>query len=457
MNGDSRAAADEYIAHLAENVDVTESAWSKFTELFKKFLKAIGLEQKITDADIANTIKKSYQRLLEGGASEGAAGEGTRFSAKKKRALETASVSRGKHQPTVVSSADGANILNNLDNLAKEYEEKSSQSKTFLGDVANAIGARKQGSGSQYATFETVNGNVVTIRLADHNATVSNFDNRDENEGISIVVSAKDNNGITNVGDAHIVEYFYDSIDLRRADGKPLAEIVKSIKQSLYSGEFKDTTGLAERQEVNESRFRIKKIQEEYDVPSELFDYYEDSIKLGNLSGASQALIGIKRFIRMNIGPKLSEFVSVYKDNRYVIFEELGNLDELRQKHEQQAIEQADLMEAARKRAEEEAKRERQKAKELELLSDEALDKEYLNALDEENVSRAKDFVSEAARRKGYLITDYKDSHMSPVAQIERGDFTNLPALRKLQEDGFDLNLYAIAHGISSQPDDYFD
>lgn len=70
VNGDSGAAADEYIAHLAENVDVTESAWSKFTELFKKFLKAIGLEPKITDADIANTIKKSYQRLVANGRAE---------------------------------------------------------------------------------------------------------------------------------------------------------------------------------------------------------------------------------------------------------------------------------------------------------------------------------------------------------------------------------------------------
>ena len=185
-------------------------------------------------------------------------GSDLRFSTKKKRALETVSTSRKKHQQTVISSADGAKILNNLDNLAEKYENDThTKEKTFIGEVAKAIEARKQGSGSQYATFETVNGNVVTIRLADHNAKVSNFDNRDENEGISIVVSAKDNNGITNDGDAHIVEYFYDSIDLRRADGKPLAEIVKSLKQALYSGEFKDTTGLAERQEVNESRFRV--------------------------------------------------------------------------------------------------------------------------------------------------------------------------------------------------------
>lgn len=38
---------------------------------------------------------------------------------------------------------------------------------------------------------------------------------------------------------------------MRKAAGKPLAEIVRSIKQALYSGEYKDTTGIAERQEVN--------------------------------------------------------------------------------------------------------------------------------------------------------------------------------------------------------------
>lgn len=76
----SRAAADEYIAHLAENIDVTESAWSKFAELVKKFLKAIGIEPKMTNADIANTIKKSYQRLLSGENAEGnVSWEGTRF------------------------------------------------------------------------------------------------------------------------------------------------------------------------------------------------------------------------------------------------------------------------------------------------------------------------------------------------------------------------------------------
>ena len=182
---------------------------------------------------------------------------GARMQAKK-RALETVSAASDRqHHQTVVSSADGAKVLNNLDKLVSDYEEnEKTHEKTFIGTVANALGAQRKGSKSEYATFETKNGRVVTIRLADHNATVSNFDRRGELDGISIVVSPKKSAGVTNDGEAHVVEYYYDAIKLRRADGKPLADIVRAIKQALYSGEFKDTTGLAERQEVNARELR---------------------------------------------------------------------------------------------------------------------------------------------------------------------------------------------------------
>ena len=200
--------------------------------------------------DVVTDVEEG-QRVLDYANGE------TRLQAKK-RALETASVtSKEKHQPTVVSSADGAKVLKNLDKLVEDFEKLSNQSKFFTGAVAQAIGAQRKGSKSEYATFETKNGRVVTIRLADHNATVSNFDRRGELDGISIVVSPKKSAGVTNDGEAHVVEYYYDAIKLRRADGKPLADIVRSIKQALYSGEFEDTTGLAERQEVNTDKVRF--------------------------------------------------------------------------------------------------------------------------------------------------------------------------------------------------------
>lgn len=173
------------------------------------------------------------------------------LSKKQKRALETASLSQSEDHPTVVSSADGANVLQRLKETKEKLLNISNKSKTFIGDIAKALGAKRHNSNSEYATFETKNGKIVTIRLADHNATISTFDNHGEYEGISIVVTPNPNSGIINNGNAHIIEFFYDSTKIRRSEGKPLADIVSSIEQSLYSGEYKDTTGLAEVEEVN--------------------------------------------------------------------------------------------------------------------------------------------------------------------------------------------------------------
>lgn len=191
------------------------------------------------------TDEEAGQRVLD--EANGKA----KLSAKKRRALETASLGKTPRSLTVVSSADGANVLKSIDSLVSEFEKSAVQPKTFIGDVAKALGAKRGGSASEYASFETKNGKIITIRLSNHNAKVSNFDANGETDGISIVVSPKKSGGMTNDGKAHVVEYYYDAIKLRRAEGKPLADIVRSIKQALYSGEFEDTTGLAERQEVN--------------------------------------------------------------------------------------------------------------------------------------------------------------------------------------------------------------
>lgn len=176
--------------------------------------------------------------------------EAMRQMAEMANALETASV-QNEHQPTVVSSASGTKVIKDIDKLTKELQNVSNYPKTILGDIAKALGAEKHGSNSQYVTFEAKNGKVVTIRLASHNAKTSTFDNHGEDTGISIVISARENNGVNNDGKAHVTEFYYDAIKLRKAEGKPLVEIVKSIKQTLFSGEYKDTTGLAQIEEVN--------------------------------------------------------------------------------------------------------------------------------------------------------------------------------------------------------------
>lgn len=177
---------------------------------------------------------------------------GVEFATKRKSATETVlPEDESSFKGTAISTADGAKILKNLDNLANKYQELSNRPWTFIGDVANALGISMPNKASKYGIFEAMNGNEITIRLSDHNATVSNLDGVGENNAISIVISRKPNNGITNDGNAHIVEYYYPASKIQKADGKPLVDIITSIKQALYSGEFIDTTGLAEREEVN--------------------------------------------------------------------------------------------------------------------------------------------------------------------------------------------------------------
>lgn len=171
--------------------------------------------------------------------------------AKKKTAPETAVQQNAGHS-TVVSSADGTKVLKDLDSAIEEYKNKTSnRQKTFIGDLSRALKLRNNGNNSNYGTFTTVNGETMEIRVSDQNVSTKNMADAGKLDGISIVVTHKPNKGIKNDGDAHIVEFYYNTQKLQKELGQPYVEILKSIKQALYSGEYKDNTGLAEVQEVN--------------------------------------------------------------------------------------------------------------------------------------------------------------------------------------------------------------
>ena len=87
----------------------------------------------------------------------------------------------------------------------------------------------------------------------------------------------------------------------------------------------------------------------------------------------------------------------------------------------------------------------------------EATDNEYMSAVEKGDMETAQRLVNEAAEKSGYTTEDgYRGVHYAPVAQIDKEYFTDLEKLQELQEESYDLNLYAIANGISLQPDDYF-
>lgn len=178
--------------------------------------EAGGVEGESTDGGSAarSAVKRRALDTLNGGSALGSYDTGLRTS----------------HQDPVVSFDDAAKIQQDLQNLASRYEQISKE-HTFVGELSKALRLRNNGNHSNYGTFEAKNGAVVRIRISDHNAQVKNFDDAGYDNGISIVISRKRNNGMDHNGSAHIVEYFYNGYKLAKADGHPLAEIARSMQQ----------------------------------------------------------------------------------------------------------------------------------------------------------------------------------------------------------------------------------
>lgn len=151
---------------------------------------------------------------------------------------------------------------------------------------------------------------------------------------------------------------------------------------------------------------------------------YADSMRIGNLGGASYAFSIMRRKIRIdNADKSLGEFVKIFAPIKAELYDRFGNIDELREKHVQEEMDARSVMEAARKRAEEEAEAEKKRLEEFEVMSDEQLDEEYFKAIEKNDEARMRDLVNEAARRNGYVSLDeFKMAHHAPSYDEEGND-----------------------------------
>ena len=253
------SASDGIRFNRSEKTELTEEERELRDNLVERMRKG-GLDV-VTDSE---EMQRVIDRLNERTRMMGA---------KQKRALETATIAaEATNNATVISSADGAKIQNNLGTLATNYEKIANKTRGFITDLSHALGL-KQHESSQYGTFETPDGKRITIRVSNHNARVSNFDKNNESDGISIVISSHKNKGLLNDGNAHIIEYFYPKRALENAEGKPLAEMIRSVSDALAGEEFKDTTGLAEREEVNAGSVREHRVYHGSGADFDAFDH----------------------------------------------------------------------------------------------------------------------------------------------------------------------------------------
>lgn len=263
------------------NSNVSDERYQKSDKATKPSKEEVTLRDALVDH-----MKESGLDVL--GTEEGqqvldmANGRDVRLSAKQKRALETVTMAdKSTNKATAISSADGAKVQNNLEKLAESYNNRSNRVKGFITDLSQALNL-EQHEASHYGTFETKDGKLVTIRVSNHNARVSFFDENGEEDGISIVISNHKNKGVLNDGNAHIVEYFYPKQLLQKSENKPLADIINCVSTALNSGKFEDTTGLAQRQEVNGETIREHRV---YHGSGADFDHFDHS-HMGEGEGA---------------------------------------------------------------------------------------------------------------------------------------------------------------------------
>lgn len=163
--------------------------------------------------------------------------------------------------------------------------------------------------------------------------------------------------------------------------------------------------------DVNYSDFAKNHNLNESDVKK-----YAQSMRNGNLGGASYAFKSIHRSVRLqNDNLSLGQFAKVFSPIKKELYDTFGNLDSLREEYVQREIEERNMMEAAKKRIEEEKKAENERLLEFENMSDQEMDEAYFKALENKDKSRMRDIVNESARRKGYMSTgEFRMSHRAP-------------------------------------------
>lgn len=236
-------------------------------------------------------------------------------------------------------------------------------------------------------------------------------------EGVSMLDRASAVAAIERVKDA-LNSFWKKVADLLGIHFKSAEEVADAALADILNGRVKP-------QHIgNDSSMSVSDFAAKHDVNKEDVKKYAQSMKAGNLGGASYAFKNIKRSIWLaNDNLSLSAFVKVFSPVRDELYSLFGNIDELRNEHIKIEMDNRNAMEAARKREEEQAEAERKRLEEFELMSDESLDKAYMEAVRSNDEKRMRDLVNEAARRKGYLSTDeFRMSHRAPSYDEEGVD-----------------------------------
>ena len=196
----------------------------------------------------------------------------------------------------------------------------------------------------------------------------------------------------------------------------------------------------------------------EHGVDADMVKDYALGMETGNLHKADFALAEIRRTMRVaNRGMKLSEFGKLFRPVQKELAERYGDIEVLRQEYIDAEMRERGVMEAARKRAEEEAAKRKARADELRLLPEEELDRRYFEAVERGDDAAAREMLDEAARRKGYGDTESEYQGVGAwVAPSNPGYESDAARRADVEDNAPDVNVEDIALGYSLVDENYW-
>ena len=400
-----------------------------------------------------------------------------------------------------------ANFITSMGNNADITAENFTK-KLFEGMGMTPHG--KDTQVSEYFKYQTDDGGKTTVRLSDHSGNALSIIKKGgrADKGYSIVVRLDSSPKTKFKANkySNVAEYVYENPD---ADG--LKDIARSVFNLIDTGEYLDLAGANEvhvspknkkanssdasrvvknssntpegARKTNENAFmvanvdnsseaakenggnlsdedKIKSISQQFGVDEADVAMYANAIKKGSTSEAARARANIKRHLMQVNEGNIFSFKDVVKYTKPVneaLKENFGDLDAMIEERKRQVEAERNAMEAARKRAEEEVAKRKKHLEELAMLSDEDIDKQYMDALSNGDDATAREMLDESARRKGYGDTDSDYQGVGAWQAPSNPGYESDEARRKdFESSGSDVNLEDIALGYSPQPDDYF-
>ena len=184
---------------------------------------------------------------------------------------------------------------------------------------------------------------------------------------------------------------------------------------------------------------------------------YKQAMEEELLRDANNALSAIRRKLREeNKGLSLSGFTKKFSPIREALYKQFGDLGVLEKEYHDSILKERGLMEAARKREEEERKRQNEPIEELMSMTSEERDAEYMRALEAKDEKRMSEVLQAEAKLKGYSMGAEYQGEGAWKAPSNPGYSSTEERRAALEKDAPHLNIDDIANGYMSQPEDIF-